>query len=62
MPKHIDKVAIMAVVLLIMGIAVFYVVDMVLGSDATQSDCGVGLPARLHEPRKTPAANPGDLS
>ncbi len=48
--RHIEMAAIMAPFLLIMGIAVFYVVEAVLGSAVTQNDCEVGLPVHLQDP------------
>ena len=42
----------MSVFILIVGLAVLYVIDVMLGSDATQYDCEVGSPSHLEEPKK----------
>ena len=45
---------IMATCILILGITVFYVIEVVRGSDVTQYDCEVGWPAHLEEPQALP--------
>jgi hypothetical protein len=41
----------MAIILLILGLAVIYAIEVVRGSDVTQYDCEVGWPSHLEEPK-----------